>query len=388
MVTRNEKCLGFAMKNILATTILAVATLIPLSPAAADSPVVLKYNRNQAEELWQNRIQQFLKKGVIPLIDLQSSLDSASGARYLKKSLPTMDRLGIALIAFDGYQAPKASKKKKKKKKKKKGYRWGYYVHSIVNAHPDRFILATNGGTNPNWVKGKGGTERHFIDQTEQHVRTGSYPIMGEFEFRHYLSKSQCKKGRHERDVSVPIDGDNSRRLFQLSSETGVPFIIHHEPEDKLVAALENMLGTYPNAKVIWAHFGQIRKPHLAKSFSPDVVQRLLTTYPNLFFDLATGQPNRSYPCSKLKADTVIWDRGSKGQTKRLHPGYRDLLAKFSDRFVVGFDYGKSRRPLSTHLKNRTANIRLILSQLPTESQHNIAYRNAWKLLTGRPWHP
>ena len=55
-----------------------------------------------------------------------------------------MDELDVALIAFDGYLA-------KKQQKKQKGHRWGYYIHEIINAHPDRFIFATNGGTGKNW---------------------------------------------------------------------------------------------------------------------------------------------------------------------------------------------------------------------------------------------
>ena len=348
--------------------------------AAAEQPVAIAFDRPTLEQKWKARIDRFLARGTVPLVDLESSLLQVDGERYLTSALPVMDRLGIALIAFDGYQAPKSPGAGK-------GYRWGYYVHSVVNAHPDRFILATNGGTNPNWLQGKGGKPRDFIDQTEQQVRSGVYPIMGEYEFRHYMSNDQCKRGKTDRDVSVPADGPNAHRLFKLSEETGLAFVFHHEPEDSLLPPLEKTLRAYPKAKAIWAHFGAVRKPDLSNAFGPELARRLLTTYPNLYFDLATGLPNQLYVCSNKRGFGVIWAKGPKGQqTDRLKPGYKAILTEFSTRFVVGFDYGGGRDPLPIYLARRAGNIRAIMSQLPAEAQHNIGYRNAWRLLTGHDW--
>jgi hypothetical protein len=359
---------------------LLLAFLLPGEMAAAEQPIALKFDRATLQQKWQVRIRGFLAKGVIPLIDLESSLRREDGQRYLKNALPVMDRLGIALIAFDGYQAPKSPGAGK-------GYRWGYYVNSVVNAYPDRFILATNGGTNPNWTQGKGGKPHDFIDQTEQQLRSGVYPIMGEYEFRHYMSNDQCKRKKTDRDVSVTADGPNARRLFRLSEETGIAFVFHDEPEDSLLPPLEKMLRAYPKAKAIWAHFGAVRKPALSKSFGPDLVRRLLKAHPNLYFDLATGLPNQKYICTNKRGFGVIWEKGPNGQQlDKLKPAYKAILSGFSTRFVVGFDYGGGRDPLPAYLTRRSENIRAIMRQLPAEAQHNIGYRNAWRLLTGRAW--
>jgi hypothetical protein len=358
---------------------LLFAVLLQGEKVAADQAVVLKFDRASLEQKWRGRIRGFLAEGVIPLVDLESSLRREDGPRYLKGSLPVMDHLGIALIAFDGYQAPKSSGAGK-------GYRWGYYVHAVVNSYPDRFILATNGGTNPNWIQGKGGKPRHFIDQTEQQVHSGAYPIMGEYEFRHYMSNHQCQERKTNRDVSVPADGPKAQRLFRLSEETGIAFVIHHEPEDSLLVPLEKMLRSYPMAKVIWAQFGAVRKPELSKSFGPKLVRRLLQTYPNLYFDLATGLPNQKYICSNTRGFGVIWAKGPHGQRDKLTPAYKAILSEFSTRFVVGIDYGGGRAPLPAYLKKRAKNIRVIMRELSIEAQHNIGYRNAWRLLTGRMW--
>jgi len=260
----------------------------------AAEPSEPKYSRAEMEAGWRARVQSFLGKGVIPLIDLQSSLKRKDGERHLEDGMAAMDALGVALIAFDGYP--------ESKDKTSDDYSWGYYIHRIVNDYPDRFILATNGGTNRNWLKGK----RSYISQVEDHVRSGNYPIIGELDFRHYMSNSQCKKGRTDRDSDIPLDGAHGRRLFRLSAETGVPFVIHLEPEDAPLDALERMLKAHPKAKVIVAHFGQIRHPERQLKYDPVLVRRLLGTYPNLYYDISTGRPGRRYKCNDRVLDTVI----------------------------------------------------------------------------------
>jgi predicted TIM-barrel fold metal-dependent hydrolase len=326
--------------------------------------------------MWQRRIQIFLDKGMIPLVDLQSSIKRKDAKRYLKKALPVMDELGVALIAFDGFQAPRKSKMQR-------GYRWGYDVHYIVNAYPDRFILATNGGRNKNWRWEK----ESFVGHIEEHVYSGNYPIMGELEFRHYLSGTQCKAGKKHREVDIYLTSDNGHRIFFLSEKSGIPFVIHLEPEDQSLADLERMLQIYPGAKVIVAHFGQIRHPEKQRRFGPALVRHLLSTYPNIYYDISVGRPGRIYRCRNYKVlDTVIWEDSNGSQRDRLKPEYKAILTEFSDRFVVGFDYGGGRPPLSRFLKRKVKVRRLILRDLPEEARHNIAYRNAWKLLTGKAW--
>ena len=354
----------------------AFVVIVGIFSASAAEPVTINYSRQELEEKWRGRVQSFLDKGVIPIIDLESSLKRGDGEDYLDDTLPVMDELGLALIALDGYQGPKGGKKQK-------GYRWGYYVHEVVNAHPDRFILATNGGTNKNWLKGKDS----FLSQTEDHVLGGQYPIMGEFDFRHYMSGNQCKNFRTDRDTDIPLDGESGRRIFALSAETRVPFVIHHEPEDHALDALETMLKAYPRARVIVAHFGQIRHPEKEKRFGPDLVRRLLGTYPNLYYELSTGHPGRYYKCEGSEIlDTVIWQRDGGSQKSTLDPAYKAILTDFSGRFVAGTDYGGGRSPLPEFLRKKVKNLRLIMRDLPEAAKHDIGYRNAWKLLTRKPW--
>ena len=351
------------------------------SPAGAEPAVDIRHAPQQIEALWRGRIQSILDRGQIPLIDLLSFLPRENGDEVLGWTMRAMDELGVALIAFAGYWAPKPEHGRSR------GYRWGYYIHEVMNAHPDRFILTTNKGGNRNWWRQKGGKRRHFIDQLESRVRGGNYRLIGQVEFRHYMSNAQCKAGKTHRDIDIPLDGENGHRVFVLAQETGIPLSIHVEPEDHALKALQKMLGAYPKANVIVSHFGQIRHPERERRFGPSLVGRLLKAYPNLHYDLSTGEPNRIYACGDGSFDTVIWQDGAFGrQQDALKPAYRELFTRFSNRFIAGFDYGPQNRQSEEYFHERIANIRLILRDLPKEAQHNIGYRNAWRLLIKRRW--
>lgn len=371
------------LKNIL-TSFVLVAILgfiliyvIP-SPVHAEDPIQLEYSRPELFKKWRARIQSFLDRDVIPIVDFLSFLPRANGNTVVASTNRVMDEMGVAIICLGGYGAPAENKTR--------GYQWGYFIHEIINDYPDRYILSTNKGGNRNWWKQKGGKSRHFIDQLEQHVRSGDYFFISEVEFRHYMSNAQCEAGRHDRDVDIPINNKNGHRLFKLSAETNVPFSIHLEPEDQAIDALVEMLDRYPKAKVIWAHFGQIRHPERETRFRPELVEHLLNSYPNLYFDLSTGEPNRRYKCGDRVVDTVIWEDGFIGQKNMLKSSYKAILSIYSERFVVGLDYGPSNRQSADYFRRRVNNIRLILRDLPDEAKHNISYRNAWFILNGDTW--
>jgi len=361
----------------MVATFFAIATAVA---APAEVPVEIKYSRQEIEQKWRARIQSFLDKGVIPIIDLESFLIRQSDDRVVKMTSRVMDELGVALISFAGTPAGDRIGR----------YRWGYYTHEVVNAHPDRFILTTNLGGNRNWWAERGGGPKDYIDQLERHVRGGDYFFIGEIEFRHYMAHPHCRVGKTHRDIDLPLNGANGHRLFRLSSETGIPFSIHHEPEDHALAALEEMLAAHPKARVVVAHFGLVRDRNRMKRFSPELASRLLATYPNLYFDLASNKPRSRYKCAADRPlDMVIWDEDFQGrQTGTLKPAYREILTKFSGQFVSGFDFGSANRLNETYLRSRIAISRLILRDLPDAAKHDIAYKNAWKLLTGRRWRP
>lgn len=73
----------------------------------AEEAVQLKYSQAKIEDKWRVRIQSFLNKGVIPLIDLLSFLPREDSAQVIQWTKNLMDKEGVALISFAGYWAPK-----------------------------------------------------------------------------------------------------------------------------------------------------------------------------------------------------------------------------------------------------------------------------------------
>lgn len=357
--------------------------LLLLTHSANIAATELNFSKDQLEQRWADRIEKLLETDKLPLIDLQTSLKSEQIKQFIPDAFDVFDEIGIALMAADGYQRPKDGSK---------GYRWSNYILELVNDHPDYFIPTTNGGTNSNWLKQKGEDERHYIDQLEHEVRSGRYRVMGELDFRHYMSSIQCSRGRNDRDNAIPLSSPNGHRLFALSAERGIPFSIHLEAEDRELTELERMLRQYPKAKVIVSHFGQLRHPEKQRRFTPRYVRHLLNSYPNLFFDLAIGHPNRQYQCAGpdnnrlLEGDTVIWMGSEGNQKKRVRTEYLAIFKEFDRRFVFASDYGGGRAPLTRHLREKVDNFRDIIRDLPEKARHQFAYRNAWRLLTGREW--
>ncbi len=366
------------IKTWCALLLLMAVTFAVTFSARAEDPIKLKYTRQEIEEKWRARVQSFLDKDVIPIIDLESFLRRPTDDQVVEMMSRVMDELGVALMSLSGGPVDERIGR----------YRWGYHIREVVNTHPNRFILTTNMGSNRNWWAQRGGRPKDYIDQLERHVRGGDYPFIGEIEFRHYMAHLQCKTGKTHRDIDLPLNGPNGHRVFRLSSETGVPFSIHHEPEDHALAALEEMLAAYPKAKVIVAHFGLVRDRERMKLFVPELVTHLLATYPNLYFDLASNKPGARYKCAADRPlNMVIWEENWLGrQTDTVRPVYREILTKFSTQFVSGLDFGSGTRLSEKYLRSRISFIRLITRDLPTEAKHDIGYRTGWKLLTGKDW--
>jgi len=351
-------------------------------PNATSDERVLESQVRYHHPKWRSRIQSLLAAGKLPKIDMETSWPEEHVRGEVPGIFPLMDELGIALIAADGRQ---------RRPDGTTGYRWSDYMLEAADAHPDRFVPATNGGTSSNWLEQKSGGGS-FIEQLEKQIQSGRYALIGELDFRHYMSNHQCAAGYKHRDNSIPLTSENGQRALGLSHQTGVPIVIHLEPEDAQMLELEKMLEQYPNAKVVVAHFGQLRHPEKQRGFNPQKVQSLLRRFPNLHWDLSTGWPNREYRCAgennsdSLRGDTVLWADGPTGQSDTVKAEWRAIFIEFHDRFVFATDFGSGRPPLHDFFRRGVANFERIVRDLPSEVQHAFAYKNAWRLLTGKPW--
>lgn len=299
---------------------------------------------------WRRRIEAMRSSGELPIIDIESSFDPAgfNPSSYAR----AMDANGIALTAF----SPQGQGRTE-------------HVRVIVAIDRWRYVPTTSAGIPPMWP----GEAERFLDATASQITRQRYPLMGEFEFHHYPSPRQLKRGRSDRHVAVRIDSPLGHRLFRLSEETGVSFQIHYEIEDALLPPLEKMLKRYPRAKVIWCHLAQIRYSNRSTIYGPAYVRKLIGSYPNLYFDTAFGAPGSVYPASG-EFHATIWDRQAGGIKKE----WAELINDHPWRFLAALDIGGDRMD---NLSGHAQTLRRFLEALPPKAAEIVAYKAAWKLL-------
>jgi predicted TIM-barrel fold metal-dependent hydrolase len=243
---------------------------------------------------------------------------------------------------------------------------------SLNALYPDRFVPTTVHGDGKLWHS----NDKGFFEILAKDVRSGKYFAMGEFEARHYPSST------NDRDVHMPVDSEAFQVVFQLSSETGVPFLLHHEAEDELLPELERMLAKYPKAKVIWCHVGRNRNPAKWKKFrTPDAVRELLKKYPNLYLDLVQSKPGSKYRGTGY-VEGILYDVSSWGVS--LGTEWKKLFEEYPDHFVIGSDINTGRFENYDRVMETFRTI--VLKGVRKDVAEKIAFKNAWKLMSGEDW--
>lgn len=308
---------------------------------------------------YAQRLKKILAAGELPYIDMESSCNSRK--LDMDSVAKNMDRFNIGLMALSADIG---------RGQFEKGIRFDDLSQKLIARYPDRFIPVGNGGQSPALTE----ATDEFLDAQEAAARRQEIMLLGEFEFRHYPSPRQVKRGEMDRDVSIPIDGPIGQRVFGLSVKTGLPIQIHYEIEDALLAPLEIMLQQYPKAKVIWCHLAQIRYIERASRYSPAYVDSLINRFPNLYFDTAFGDAGSIYPPSNQRHSRVWANDGG------LKAEWGDLIAAYPKRFLSALDLGGDRME---RIAEWNQNHRNFLKRLPGETQHQVAYRSAWTLLFG-----
>ena len=124
-------------------------------------------------------------------------------------------------------------------------------------------------------------------------------------------------------------------------------FLHAHSDEEALLILFEHN----PKAKIIWAHTGF--------STSPSRAAKLFDKYPMLWGELS-------------------YRGGITGPGRALTPEWRDLFARYSDRFLLGSDTWINERWAS--YDDIMSEYRSWLKQLPRDQARRIAWGNAEKL--------
>ncbi|MBW9258368.1 MAG: amidohydrolase family protein [Candidatus Thiodiazotropha sp. (ex. Lucinisca nassula)] len=332
---------------------------LPAGIVIAESPKAdIPFDLQQLKQRWIERIVAIKQAGVLPIIDIESSFNP--GRLNARTYAQAMDDNGIALTAF----SPQIGEKKYNKK----GSLWHEASRRAIGVDPSRYIPATTAGIYPAFTK----QPDAFIEMSLRKVKQQGYPMLGEFEFRHYMSPRQFKRGQTYRDVAIDIDSPAAEKLFEFSQRTGISFQIHYEIEDQLLPPLEKMLARYPNARVIWCHLGQVRYSNRTTRYQADYVRHLIEHYPGIHFDLAFGNAESIYPGSGERQSRVWRPDGS------ADPAWVSLINDHPYRFLAALDIGGDRQD---KLPQKVNSLRRFLQYLSPQVREIVAYRAAWRLL-------
>lgn len=300
---------------------------------------------------WKQRIEAIRAAGVVPLIDIESNPSEDMDMQFFARQ---MDEKGVALIAYSGSA---------------QGRGWSDAARYAITADPWRYLPTGNGGVPPDWRN----NPVEFAQISRERIVKDGYPMMGEYEFRHYPSPDQIRRGNLERDEDLPLDSPAGHLLFQFSEESGIPFQIHQEIEDQYLPVLEKMLRQYPKAKVIWCHLSQMRYQIRNTLYGPDYVRKLIEQYPNLYFDLFVGPPRNPYPLSN-EYPGKYWNH----ETGKLLPEWAKLIADHPWRFMTALDLNPF---IMQAFARKVGMQRAVLESLPESVREIVAYKAAWKLL-------
>jgi hypothetical protein len=363
-----------------------IVSIIFIIASCTQSPKKEVFDWDNIKNSLKNRILKIKAKGKLPLVDIESSFgqppfyikDKTDLYESLKKINEVVDVYNIAFIAF-------APEKKAAPYSPGSGlpntdyaFTWGELNHRIYNLGYD-WIMPTGIGSplDPKGAKIKY-TPQNYIDFMLKEILRDHYPLMGEFFFRHYPSTIQLSTPQisDSSDYNTPIDGEFGDKFFSFSQKYGIPFQLHLEIEDQFLLAIERELHKFPKAKVIWCHFGRVRKPELNSMYNPDWVEKMINKYPNLYFDLSSASVYDDYPNGSRNFVNKYWDL----HTRHLDPKWRKLFENYPWRFLVAFDLGSDRMSVD-RLKNQIQAVNLLLAEFPPRVGEIIAYKAAWKLL-------
>ncbi|MCP5053977.1 MAG: amidohydrolase family protein [bacterium] len=226
-------------------------------------------------------------------------------------------------------------------------------------------------------------TRREFRDKALEIAKAGAVGF-GEMTALHFSLHSEHPF------YEAPPDHPFFLLLSDLSAETGLPIDLHMEavttdalpfPYDRRTRAskhnpktlkenikpLERLLSHNRKAKVVWVHIGWDNIGHMTVG----LLSRLLKEHPNLYMSF------KGY--SHILSANRPLDKNNK-----LRPEWKNLIARFPDRFVFGCDgfYGLPGKT-KTFSDSTTAS-RLILNQLPPNIARKVAYENANHIYAGK----
>ena len=156
-----------------------------------------------------------------------------------------------------------------------------------------------------------------------------------------------------DRDPNSPTFG----KILDVAAKFEVPIVIHYELTDAAETALDRALAAHRKSTIVLAHGGE---------GPPRRLDRLLLRNPNLFVDLSGMHFQRTPALAS--------------ETGPLDPGWKALIEKMPDRFMIGVDVWAARLFEPAMLDRLFMWTRRIVGELRLDVAERVAHRNAAKL--------
>ncbi len=305
-------------------------------------------------EPYQRTLRAFLQKEKLPLIDLEVTLSPETDLSGL---IAEMDNGGVALAAVTG-----PSEK---------------IIREAVRAHPARLIPLTTEGRDASWAEPGG----PFLAGLRRQIGEGAYGI-GKLTLLAFEEGDQKTGGglaavRKEK-VALPLNGGAFEQVLRLAGEKKAAVWIGMEPDDERVGQLEKLLRAHPAVPVIWTGAGRIRRLDRMPGYGPGLLRAMTLRHPNLFFTLTQGTRTGRRLLTRAREYLLYETKGV------FSAEWRSFVEARIGHFGTGSGIGGQAPPVYRERIRRFR--RRILARLSPQAAPRIAYRNAWRLLTGEAW--
>jgi predicted TIM-barrel fold metal-dependent hydrolase len=190
-------------------------------------------------------------------------------------------------------------------------------------------------------------TSESVVSQLELQLDRGKPRVIGEVHMR------QVGRRLIDRDPNAAVFG----KILDTAAKFAVPIVIHYELTDQAETALGRALAAHRKSTIVLAHGGE---------GPPGRLDRLLLRNPNLFIDLSGMHFQRTPALAS--------------ETGPIDPGWKALIEKAPDRFMMGVDAGTARLFEPEMLDRLFIWTRRVLGQLKPDVAARVAHGNAAKL--------
>jgi predicted TIM-barrel fold metal-dependent hydrolase len=256
-----------------------------------------------------------------PMIDAHSHVPNATAIDAYVTAMKRHNVLKVVLLGVGGLQ--------------KEDTAW---LTAASKKYPDR-VVAGLPLADP--------TSESAASQLELQLDRGKPRVIGEVHMR------QVGRRLIDRDPNSPVFG----KILDTAAKFEVPIVIHYELTDAAETALDRALAAHRKGTIVLAHGGE---------GPPGRLDRLLQRNPNLFVDLSGMHFQRTPALAS--------------ETGPLDPGWKALIEKMPDRFMIGVDVWAARLFEPAMLDRLFMWTRRILGELRPDVAARVAHRNAAKL--------